>query len=318
MIMNEPMIMNRQGSDLVTGVTVPVITPLAPTAGGLRPDAAGLQQLYGAFAAAGIKRIMLLGSNGEGPLVPTEWLRPFVRDAVAAWRGYGSDHTIVVNVTAPGTAEVLLRAEAIADAGADGLVCSPPTYFRHRDDEVIKHFAAITGLGRPVIIYNSPSYATPLTKGSLAGLLELPGIVGMKDSSGDPEQFRTMIDSTHAAGVGIAQGGETVALSALQSGADGIVLGIANLAPGPVAELWAAFQGGRTEDAAAAQELITELVGIHQVRRGVPSVKALLAARGVLPYEDSLPPLIACDDDERRRLLELVEPHDKALINSPA
>ncbi|GAB3745596.1 dihydrodipicolinate synthase family protein [Microlunatus parietis] len=312
------MIMNGEGGELVRGVTVPVITPLAPVGGTMRPDAAGLEKLYGAFAAAGIRRIMLLGSNGEGPLVPTQWLQPFVRDAVAAWHAYGPDHTIVVNVTAPGTAEVLLRAEAIADAGADGLVCSPPTYFRHRDDEVIKHFAAITALGRPVIIYNSPTYATPLTKGSLAGLLELPGIVGMKDSSGDPEQFRTMIDSAHAAGVGIAQGGETVALSALQSGADGIVLGIANLAPRPVAELWAAFRGGRTEDASTAQKLITELVGVHQIRRGVPTVKALLAARGVLPYEDSLPPLIACDADERRRLLDLVQPHDEALINSAA
>jgi 4-hydroxy-tetrahydrodipicolinate synthase len=284
----------------------------------VRPDAAGLHQVYGPFAAAGIRRIMLLGSNGEGPLVPTQWLQPFVRDAVAAWHAYGPDHTIVVNVTAPGTAEVLLRAEAIADAGADGLVCSPPTYFRHRDDEVIEHFAAITELGRPVIIYNSPTYATPLTKGSLAGLLELPGIVGMKDSSGDPEQHRTMIDTAHAAGVGVAQGGETVALSALQSGADGIVLGIANLAPGPVAELWAAFRDGRTEDAAQAQNVITELVGIHQIRRGVPTIKALLAARGVLEHEDALPPLIACNDDERRRLLDLVRPHDGALINSPA
>ncbi|MFC7619832.1 dihydrodipicolinate synthase family protein [Microlunatus sp. GCM10028923] len=312
------MIMKREGSDLVTGVTVPVITPLAPVAGVMRPDATGLKQLYGAFAAAGIRRIMLLGSNGEGPLVPTEWLRPFVRDAVAAWHAYGSDHTILVNITAPGTAEVLLRAEAIADAGADGLVCSPPTYFRHLDAEVIKHFAAITELGRPVIIYNSPTYATPLTEGSLAGLLELPGIVGMKDSSGDPELHRTLIDSAHAAGVGVAQGGETVALSALQSGADGIVLGIANLAPRPVAELWTAYQEGRIEDAAAAQALITELVGVHRIRRGVPTIKALLAARGVLPYEDSLPPLLACDDDERRRLLDLVQPHDEALINFSA
>lgn len=312
------MIMNQLRSDLVTGVTVPVITPLAPAADGLRPDAAGLRQVYGAFAAAGIRRIMLLGSNGEGPLVPTQWLRPFVRDAVAAWHAYGPDHTIVVNVTAPGTAEVLLRAEAIADAGADGLVCSPPTYFRHRDDEVIQHLAAITDLGRPVIIYNSPTYATPLTEGSLTGLLELPGIVGMKDSSGDPEQHRTMIDTAHAAGVGVAQGGETVALSALQSGADGIVLGIANLAPGPVAELWAAFRDGRTEDAAHAQQVITELVRIHQIRRGVPTIKALLAARGVLDHEDALPPLIACDDDERRRLLELIAPHQKDLISNPA
>ncbi|HLT60072.1 MAG TPA: dihydrodipicolinate synthase family protein [Microlunatus sp.] len=300
-------------TDLTSGVTVPVVTPLAPD-GPPRPDGAGLERLFAAFAAAGVRRIMLLGSNGEGPLVPTPWLGPFVTDAVAAWHSLAPENTIVVNVSAPGTAEVLLRAEAIADAGADGLACTPPSYFPHRADEVVTHFTALTELGRPVIIYHTPARATPLTEESITGVLELPGIVGFKDSSGDLDQHRALLGAAHAAGAGVAQGGETEALAALRAGADGLVLGVANFAPALVVELVRAVREGRDADAEAAQKTITELTGIHRIRRGVPSVKAILAARGLLATDRALPPLIGCTDAERDRLEELLAPYESVLI----
>ncbi|MGI5289156.1 dihydrodipicolinate synthase family protein [Nonomuraea polychroma] len=57
---------------------------------------------------------------------------------------------------------------AAGAAGADALVVSPPTYVRHREDEVVAHYAAMARYGLPVIAYNAPRYATPLTPSCVA------------------------------------------------------------------------------------------------------------------------------------------------------
>ncbi|MFD0476596.1 dihydrodipicolinate synthase family protein [Nonomuraea thailandensis] len=72
-------------------------------------------------------------------------------------------------------------------------------------------------------------------------------------------------------------------LAALRLGADGIVPGIANLAPGPAVELVAAHESGRDGDAEEAQRLLDRLLALHSVRPGVPAIKALLDERGLCP-----------------------------------
>lgn len=298
------------GRELLAGVTVPIITTVGPDH---RPDPVALRPLLHAIAAAGISRIMLLGSNGEGPLIPTDLIGPFTRDVVDSWRSIDAAHRVVVNVSAPGTAEVLQRAHAVEAAGPDAIVTSPPTYFHHRDDEVVAHYAALADLGRPVVVYNSPKYATPLTIAAAAEVLALPHVVGIKDSSGDPDLVREFI--TLATGrpigvgpsIGVGQGDERRALTALRDGADGIVPGVANLAPTAAQRLVDAFRAGDDDTATAAQDLLTRLTGIHAIRPGVPTVKAILADRG-LTGTALMPPLISCTSAELTALRDLLAP----------
>src|SRR5690606_28306141 len=172
----------RTGTELVSGVTVPLVTAMDP---GGQPSAAASLALLEAMHAAGVRRLMLLGSNGEGPLIPTAAFAPFVADVVAHWRSLSESGVVTVNVTAPGTLDAVGRATIAADAGADALVMSPPIYFHHRDGEIVDHYAALAGSGLPVIAYNAPRYSNPITDAVLDGLLELEHVVGIKDSSGD-------------------------------------------------------------------------------------------------------------------------------------
>ncbi len=304
------------GRELLAGVTVPIITTVGPDH---RPDPVALRPLLRAIAAAGISRIMLLGSNGEGPLIPTDLMGPFTRDVVDSWRSLDAGHRIVVNVSAPGTAEVLQRCEAVEAAAPDAVVASPPSYFRHRDDEVVAHYDALADLGRPVVIYNSPQRATPLTVAAAAEILARPHVIGIKDSSSDPELLRALVriagESTDAGkSVGVGQGDERLALAALRDGADGIVPGVANLAPVAAQRLVEAFRGGDNEGATAAQELLARLTGIHGIRPGVPTVKAILADRG-LPATALMPPLIACTAAELSAIKELLAPDADQLVS---
>lgn len=145
------------GRALLAGVMVPLVTPMDRPG---RPSAPAADALLGALAAAGARGLMLFGSNGEGPLLPTAQLGYFAAEVAARWRELTGDGTVLVNVTAPGTAEALARAETVLPAEPDALVLSPPIYYHHRHDEIVAHYAATAGLGVPVVAYNAPATAT--------------------------------------------------------------------------------------------------------------------------------------------------------------
>ncbi|MFB4284222.1 dihydrodipicolinate synthase family protein [Nonomuraea sp. MTCD27] len=297
---------------LLDGLVVPLVTPMREPG---VPSAGAAEPLLEAMARAGVQRLMLLGSNGEGPLIPSGRAGKFVTGVTGRWRELVPGGTILVNVTAPGTDEAGRRAEDAAAAGADAIVLSPPTYFRHRDDEVVAHYAAMARHGLPVVAYNAPRYATPLTPATVDALVGLPHVIGVKDSSGDPDLLAHMIAAARRRpGFQVSQGDERRLADALRAGAHGITPGTANLAPRLALDLVAARDDSAELD--LLQDLTTRLTRLHEVRPGVPSVKALLAARGLCPPH-AAPPLAPCTPDELAQLIRVVEPLSSHLLSDP-
>src|SRR5690606_12078710 len=96
--------------------------------------------------------------------------------------------------------------------------------------------------------------------------------------------------------------------------ADGIVPGTANIAPRSALDLLAAWRSGDLAAALRAQELVTSLTGIHRVRAGVPTVKAILDLLSLLGPRVAAP-LIACSPQERSELASFIEPFRGDLIS---
>ncbi|NEE00084.1 dihydrodipicolinate synthase family protein [Phytoactinopolyspora halotolerans] len=379
--------MATTGKELLRGVTVPLVTPMdAP--GEPRTAVGSGAELLTAMRDAGVDALMLLGSNGEGPLLPTDAIGAFTVETATLWREshdttherprtathdsshtatHDSSHTathdqdgpsvagpVLVNITAAGTAEVMDRAEAVLPASPDALVLSPPIYFHHRDDEIVAHYAACAELGIPVVAYNAPKYSNPITPQVFHALLEMEHVVGIKDSSGDLDMLRHMVKTAHARrpDFGVGQGAEGALADGLRGGADGIVPGIANIAPDVAVALHRAWcaesspetgspsrsdvhsahhaqatgapcaDGDAAEDAAedngdvsadAWQTVVDQLCGIHRIRPGVPTIKAILDERGLCPPHVA-PPLLPCTPDERTALAEYLRPHESNLI----
>ena len=301
------------GRTLLSEVIVPLVTPMAHPG---HPSATAAAPLLAALAAAGTRGLMLFGSNGEGPLLPTAQLTDFAAEVAANWRELTDNGPVLINVTAPGTAEALERAEAVRSAEPDALVLSPPIYFHHRHDEIVAHYAALAHLGIPVVAYHAPRYGNPLTPALLDELTGLAHLVGLKDSSGDLALFgHALAAARRREDFGVSQGAERQALDALRLGADGVVLGAANLAPGAAVELFRAHRDGRAEDARRAQRVLDAVLALHTVRPGVPAVKAVLAARGLCPPHVA-PPFAPCSDGERKALLDLLAPLDAHLVRA--
>lgn len=299
-------------SHILFGVTVPLVTVLDDDG---RPDASGADRLLAAMAEAGVHSLMLLGSNGEGALLPADRTAGYLTELIARWRELRPEGRAIVNVSAPGTTEMLHRAETALAAAPDTLVVSPPGYFHHRADEIEHHLRAVEGFGHPWAVYNVPKYANDLAPEVFEALLDAPNLVGMKDSSGSLAALEAFVGVAAARpGIAVSQGDERALVAGLRAGAIGIVPGIGNLAPGLSTRLLDAELAGDAAEADRAQAAATAITGIHAVRPGVPTVKAVLHDRGLLDSERCAPPLAAVTAAELDGVRAVLAPLEDELI----
>lgn len=301
------------GNDLVTGVVVPVPTAMsAPD----RPDASSAVPHLEALAEAGISTLLLFGSNGEGPVIARSSAREYARATIVTWKRLVPGGRVILNVTAPGTAQARDRAEDAAEVGADAISCSPPFYFSPTDQELVSHYAALAEPGLPVLVYDLPKRTSIISAGAAEKIGALAHVMGVKDSSGDSGQLRMWLairEREHGRGFCVASGAETQLLAHLQGGADGVVPGTAIISPRSALALFRALQAGDLQTAGVQQEIITSLTAIHRIRPGVPVIKALLANRGLMTPHASTP-FSALSTEEQQQVAAFYEAHDAELL----
>lgn len=306
--------MPPDGHSLLDGVVVPLVTPLDEHR---RPDPAAAEPLLDALAAASVRRIMLYGSNGEGPVLPDDVLTPFATAVTGAWRDRVPDGVVILNASGAGTEAALRRADLLLKAEPDAILLGPPSFFRHPRPELLAHYRAFAGLGTPVIAYNSPVYSgNDLDLDVVRDLLDLDFVVGVKDSSRAPGRIADLVAT--AAGrtdFAVSQGDERALVAALRDGAAGITPGIGNLAPALVVGLHASARCGDWADAQARQARVDALIGIHGIRPGIPAIKAALVQRGLCTPYPSLP-FLPYTEDEHTALAAFLAPYDADLAGA--
>src|SRR6185295_6404840 len=94
---------------------------------------------------------------------------------------------------------------------------------------VLEHFRRIAAVGLPTVLYNIP-YRTGLALDlpTLRAALALPGVIGLKESSGGLANLAPLAGG----GPAILCGEDALFLEALEAGGDGSIVAAANLLPG--------------------------------------------------------------------------------------
>jgi 4-hydroxy-tetrahydrodipicolinate synthase len=124
-------------------------------------------------------------------------------------------------------------------------------------------------------------------------------IVGMKDSSGDFEHTKKMIDAFP--GFAVFPGAEIYVLKAMQAGAVGCISASANINAFGIRHLLDRWQ---KPEAPALQAELNEVRKAVESRVMIPSLKAVLAARYSDPgWLTVRPPLVKISDALRGELL---------------
>jgi 4-hydroxy-tetrahydrodipicolinate synthase len=249
------------------GVFVPIVTPF--TAAG-QIDLGSLARLASWLIDEGVHGLVLAGTTGESPTVhwpEIERLLPALRDVT---RGRVP---VLVGTGTYDTAESVERTRRAQALGADGALAVVPYYSRPAPAGVVEHFRRIAAVGLPTVAYNIP-YRTGLTLdlATLAAILALPGVIGIKESSGGTTNIAAL---AHHAG-GVMCGEDQLFLDALRVGGTGGIPAAANLVPRAFVDTHDAFVDGRPQDAAAI---------FHRVR---PIIAALFAEPNPAPLKWAL------------------------------
>jgi 4-hydroxy-tetrahydrodipicolinate synthase len=194
--------------------------------------------------------------------------------------------------------------------GCAGVLMLPPFYYKAVADEgLFRSYAQVierVGDSRlRIYLYHIPPVSqVPISLSLIERLLKAyPGtIAGIKDSSGDWNNMRAMLEQFQPHGFDVFAGNEAFLLAILRGGGAGCITSTANVNPGAIARL---ARSWRQPDADAQQEALNAVRGVFQQVPTIPALKAAIAHYADDPaWATVRPPLIELDDAQRSALAQ--------------
>ena len=285
------------------GIVPPLVTPLMDRD---RLDVSGLEHLVEHILTGGVHGLFLLGSTGEGPSLSY----PLRRELIERVCGQvGGRVPVLVGITDTAYTESLRVASCAADAGAEAVVLAPPCYFPPGQNDLylyVRHLASESPL--PVFLYNMPGLCkVAFEPETVRRLLDLPGVVGLKDSSGDMIYFHEVRRVVRQRpDFSLLVGPEQLLAEAVGCGAHGGVCGGANLLPRLYIDLYEAAQTNDRQQVASLHERVMEVAGqLYTLEPGaagyLKGLKCALACVGLC--DNVLAEPLHCFDEAQRTTL---------------
>jgi 4-hydroxy-tetrahydrodipicolinate synthase len=229
---------------------IPAI-PTPFTEDGSEVDVEALRRIVRHVVDGGVHGIMTTGGTGEFPHLSREERRLVIEVIVSEAAG---SVTIFAGTSACATWEAIELTRDAAAAGADAAILVPPFYFGIPDDMLYGFFADVAGAGvLPVVVDTNALYTgNPLSPTLIAELMQLDGVVGLKQSEDDLGQLVEAIRLAEGSGRNLCTGIDSQFYAALSIGARGIYSTAASIVPAQMVRLWDLVQEG-DHDAALAQ-----------------------------------------------------------------
>ncbi len=297
--MNMPL----RGSFSLEGVIVPLVTPFDDHN---RIDFVALRQVVDFVISKGVNAVMVGGTTGEGMLLSLNERKELLETVIdqASGRVAVIAHTGCIDT---GSTVELSRHARIA--GAQIISAIVPYFFTFNDEQLFRHFLAVADSvpDLPVLLYAFPGNAkNDISPALLERLLRAaPNIVGIKSSNDDLVRFQEYVE---AGGSGFIPcfGVDELMLGGLVFGSKAQVSGNANSFPEPFIRLYREFRAGNIELAQRLQQVVNEVVRIHQAGKTTAFFKATLTLRGI-PAGRVRPPMRELTADELEEVKRGVE-----------
>ncbi len=180
---------------------------------------------------SGVAGLFILGTTGEAPSLSYRLRRELIERTCQLVRGRVP---VLVGITDTSFIESIELARFAAASGARAVVAATPYYLPPSQPELIEYLEhLVRELPLPLFLYNMPT----LTKVSFAPetverALDLEGVIGLKDSSGDMMYFQRILElAQRRPDWSVLMGPETLTAAAVLMGGHGGVNGGANVHP---------------------------------------------------------------------------------------
>lgn len=266
-------------------------------------DAEALEALIERQVAEGTHGIVPCGTTGESPTLSHEEHNELIAFCV---RVAGRRIKVMAGTGSNATVEAILLTQHAERAGADGALLTTPYYNKPSQEGLYRHFKAIHDeTGIPLVLYNIPGRTcVDLSNETLARLLELPRIVGMKDATCDlqrPAQLAAILAAKGRTDFVQLSGEDGTALEFNAQGGVGCISVTANLVPRLCAEMQNAWLAGEEAKAEAIQKRLQPLHDILFCETNPGPVKYAASLMGLCTEEMRLP-LVPPSEENKARI----------------
>jgi len=228
-----------------TGAFTALITPFDDEG---QMDQEGLIHLIRRQIKNGIDGLVVLGTTGEAPTLTKEEKKLIIE---VAKKECHERTTFIIGTGSYSTRQAIEDTLSAELAGADAALIVTPYYNRPTQEGLYQHFKAIAhATNLPIIIYNiAGRTGQNMQTETLARLLEIPAIVGIKEASGNISQINDVIHLTKAVrpDFSVLSGDDALTLPMMALGGDGVISVISNVFPLEVKNLVESISGGDFE-----------------------------------------------------------------------
>lgn len=240
----------------ITGSIVALVTPMHED-GSL--DFPTLRALIDWHIAEGTDALVIVGTTGESPTVSVEEHCELIRVAVEQ---VGKRIPVIAGTGGNSTREAIELTAYAKKVGADASLQVVPYYNKPTQQGMQQHFQKIAeSVDLPVILYNVPGRTVAdMNHDTVLRLAQVPGIVGIKDATGNVERGCHLLKAVPAH-FAVYSGDDASAVMLMLMGAKGNISVTANVAPRAMHELCMAAIRGDVETARATQ---FRLLALHK------------------------------------------------------
>ncbi|MDI6849600.1 MAG: dihydrodipicolinate synthase family protein [Candidatus Saccharicenans sp.] len=232
------------------------------------------------FNRTGLAGYVVMGSTGEAPFVDDDESELLVKEA----RRAASDDKIIIAGTGRDSAEWTVKlTNRLAEAGAEAALIKPPYYYKSRMNyEALKaYYTEVADRVKiPVILYNIPQNTQIwLPIDLVVELSSHPNIIGLKESGGSLAYLGEVVSRVSPEFMYLTGSG-SILFPALEMGARGAILALANVVPELCVRLYELYQAGNREEARKLQYRVIPLNRALTETYGIPAIKYALDLRG--------------------------------------
>jgi len=283
----------------LSGIFAPVVTPFHSDELSLDDLRFNLQRLK----ETDLTGYLALGSNGEfRSLTDKEQIQ--VMEVFAEEQG---DKIVMVGTACESTRQTIIKSRLACEMGFNYVSILTPSYFVKQIDGIVlqDYYSRIAdSINCPVLLYNAPRFAggVEIPIQTVLDLSRHSNIVGMKDSTQTgPVKLLSHLDP--AEDFSVLAGSANFFYPALEAGAKGGVLSLANVIPEDCCRLYRLFLEGRYDE---AEKLNSRLIRLNKAVSSTWGVAGVKAAMELVGFRAGEPrhPLQGLPDETKQNIRE--------------
>ena len=264
-------------------------------------DYGAAEQLAVMLVKDGSDGVVVSGTTGESPSLSDAEKIELLRAVKAAI----PDKTVVAGTGSNDTHHSVELSELAMKAGADALLAVVPYYNKPPQEGMYRHFKAISEVG-PTIMYNIQGRtAVNMTAATTLRCAELPGIIGVKEASGDLDQVG-LVCAGKPERFKVWSGDDSWTLPILAVGGYGVICVVSHLAGRSMARLIEAYSKGENDVARDVhQGLLPVIKALMTTAANPVPIKSAINAMGFNAGPFRLP-LVPLTDDQLESVLKTI------------